>query len=734
MAKGIVVNAAPDVIVISGDLANQPVPWQMKKAAGFVKEIKEQCKPALTIVIPGNHDFKFWGNVGLRRLSRIPFEIYFRKDGLDKKWWSRTGEALKLMFNALGWRGQSMREPVGIYLLPEKPDLGLAIFTINSNSLAQMMAAGKVESHDLQELYRKVEEAEKSPDFAFRYSMAVVHHHPAPLANAPLDALACIQDSFMIFYNAGLFVTELSRRGFNAVLHGHRHVAGFLRMSCEFRDTGRSTLSVIAAGTATHPAPDDTRGHEMNIIEIYDDDTARLEQRFYDANIDRKDESRYFALETLDDVRLRRNAIFRTKQKYYAGEIRKTVQITKDGYSEITNIYRDVRALTYDGVANIKFCFTTARPCYLRFGGSSSTSAFETCELDEQTLYSVTGTLNLRKTYLPDSGSFRFGYRYRVMNGHVLTAEEFVRHYMGTSEVSEWSSISADVACDLATLNIQFPAEYNLDLLDFEVVAEYMPAPLKGIEGLDFGLTKRHDSETERVSGYVQPQANGYELACPKPIPGMIYKLVWRFKDLNTDRNRNLVLAAEIADAKDRLLAMCQSPRTQAAELDHGYAEAIVRALVNDINSAIAATDEDLHIGIMVFDDDSRRLRTVYSNVPNSPVGDFYSGEGCAGIAFEKSRCVLYHAARDDIGYFIHQKEWEAETNLEEATVLLSIPWVHISEEDQSIYVVGVVNVSSTRRSTKLLSLFGKSGPDTVKAIQDLANWAACRLETMQVQ
>ena len=31
----------PDVLIISGDLANQPVWWQMKKAARLVKDIQD---------------------------------------------------------------------------------------------------------------------------------------------------------------------------------------------------------------------------------------------------------------------------------------------------------------------------------------------------------------------------------------------------------------------------------------------------------------------------------------------------------------------------------------------------------------------------------------------------------------------------------------------------------------------------------------------------------------------
>jgi hypothetical protein len=62
-------------------------------------------------VIPGNHDFKFWGNVGLRRLTRIPFEIYFRRSGLDKGFSYRASTALGLALNALWWKAAPCASP-----------------------------------------------------------------------------------------------------------------------------------------------------------------------------------------------------------------------------------------------------------------------------------------------------------------------------------------------------------------------------------------------------------------------------------------------------------------------------------------------------------------------------------------------------------------------------------------------------------------------------------------------
>jgi predicted MPP superfamily phosphohydrolase len=60
MLANILTKAKPDVLIISGDLANQPVHWQMKRAAREVNVLVKACHPHKTIIIPGNHDFKFW--------------------------------------------------------------------------------------------------------------------------------------------------------------------------------------------------------------------------------------------------------------------------------------------------------------------------------------------------------------------------------------------------------------------------------------------------------------------------------------------------------------------------------------------------------------------------------------------------------------------------------------------------------------------------------------------------
>jgi len=737
MLKTILRKAGPQVLVISGDIANQPFPWQMRKAAKVVHELEECCKPVRILVIPGNHDYKFSGNFGLRRFTRIPFEIYFRRNGLTLSWSERFGLAIRLALNSLYWKGKDMREPLIVDLFDDQPGFGLALFAINSNTLAEMMAAGKVEPPDLQELFRRFDEMENSPESRFLYKIAVVHHHPAPIADAPADSISRIQDSFMIFYNAGLFVRELSRRGFNLVLHGHKHVAGLLSVSCEFPNQGRTVLPIAAAGTAAHPHPDDSRGHHLNIIDILDDDTSRIESRFFTAETESKDGATHtYELSTLGDIRRRRYDVFKRVQKYSTREVRKTVSITNEGYSIVKLEILGNRVFPTEGISKIPLSMTVRRPSYLRgiaIGDSSSAFAGVKKHLDE--LYEFKGEVDLGKVRTPSDGPFDFSYSYRLMNGHVLTAEEFAKHYSGLDLKSEYGSITCDGACDLLTLTMEFPAKYDMESIEFDACAEYVPAPLRGIDddSLDWDDCREHSVETNRIGGNIRREFNRCTLTCPEPIPGVIYKLVWKFRKTSSGV---VPLAAiqKCAAAKERLLALAPPASPQANER-WSRARAILDSLARDLAYSVQIA-ESLHIGVMVFNEASNRLRTVCSNTEPEriPTGEFASGEGCAGYVFEKTRYLLYHRERDPMGYFIQPWEWPDVPRMEEPVVLASFPWIYSPGPDQPLLVLGVVNVCSFEPATELLTLFDlpeEKYTTAMKRMQDLVHLAGGELFTI---
>jgi len=264
-----------------------------------------------------------------------------------------------------------------------------------------------------------------------------------------------------------------------------------LRVQCEFGDQGRTVLPIAAAGTATHPDPDDSRGHHLRVVRIFDDDTAVLEEQFFSADVEKKDGSLPYSLQTLDDVRRQRYQIFGRSRKYIVGEIRKKIEITPAGYSRIEINYRQCRVTAKDGLSKIPVSLRTERPSYWRgierTADSLSSGAVRPGKGGD--LYRFVGDFDLGKLWKQNDGTFQYGYSCRLINGHVLTGDEFARHYGGTKQETEWASITADVACDLLTLEVRFPQTYDVEGLQFHAVAEYVPAPLRGTDDdrLDLG-------------------------------------------------------------------------------------------------------------------------------------------------------------------------------------------------------------------------------------------------------
>ncbi len=728
MVKRILIEGKPDVLIVSGDLANQPVPWQMKKAAKIVRELTDACSASHVLTMPGNHDYKFWGNIGLRRLSRIAFEIYFRQEGLKFTWkqWFKTGT--KLALNALWPWGKAMLEPVVAKTLDE---WGVSLFAINSNSLAFMMAAGKVEARDLQDLYDAVDATKR-----FHFKIALVHHHPAPLADAPYDALSRLEDSFMIFYNAGLFVREMSRRGVQLVLHGHKHVAGFVRLAMDFQDQGRRELVVAAAGSATHPDPDDTRGNHLHFIDIYDDDTAELESRFFSVDTESKESTRRYDIATIADVRRNRYTAYQESLGYSSNEIRKTVSITRDGYSNVKVEMSGARSVRKDGLSCLPVELKTWRPIYLRGLTLADASALDRLAPHKDQLYEFSGKAVFGTPKVPSGGPFYFGYTYRLMNGHALTPGEFARHYSSRGLESEYVTMACDSASDVLTLTVEFPDGYDLSCVDFAAAARYISAPLAAASDPRFNDDSQfrdHVEETRRIEENLREEGQRRILTCPNPVPGFLYEIKWQFRTSNaTPALSQVALEQRCQAAKRNLLALASHSGDPAWAGKWEQARSILQDLVDDVAGRLGVAGT-LKASVLVFDEAVNLLRNVCVNGdPHElPKGDFFSGEGCAGFVFEKGQPFVYHRRIDTIGYFIKSTE---RTDLEDAEVLVTFPWTYRDHQAGPGVIAGVVNMSSTEQDTGMLRLF-EFQPGGLKEVLDelqvLVDIAAQRLVTL---
>jgi len=549
----------------------------------------------------------------------------------------------------------------------------------------------------------------------------------------------------MVFYNAGSFLREINRRGFNIVVHGHKHFAGFLRVSSDFGEQHRAEVPIAAAGSACHNRPDDPRGHHLHVIRVYDDDTATLESVFFSGSVESTESTRLYVLDGLKDIQRRRYNGFRDLQGMTVREIRKTSRITNYGYTEVQiELYR-FRVWSNGGLESHPIDYQASEPAYLR--------AVEKLDLPESPrflklvpkiteLRSYSGSMEFGRRYVPEDAPFDFGLKYRLLNGHTLTPREFQRHYAGKEQDWEDASLFCYVAAEILTLEVRFPSGYQLDNRRVEPCAEYAPAPLKGVRDADFewNVLKPHEDESARARDGLQILPSAFRLTIPNPIPGFLYKIRWvPNEQIETTVNSlvprvTLLDEARVARVQDELFAIAQGVAAGAEDASGKYDSmaASLRALADAFESVSNLQDESIDIGIMVFHRQDTRLYTVcatFGKIAELLKETFVSGEGCAGFVFEKVRPLLYHPARDTIGYFIRPDERPGcGLGLLQPTVLLCFPWVEAG------IVVGVVNISTQKQDSGLLRLFDLPQTESEKEnalMQELVRRATHNLYTM---
>jgi hypothetical protein len=722
----IVSEVHPDLLVVTGDLVNHPLPWLMKRAAAFVDSLRQECaKPGRVMVVPGNHDYKFYGNVGLRRLTRVPYHVYFRGNGAPGNWRSRLRSYLGLTANALWPRGKKLRDLVQVEDLPE---LGITVFGFDSTPLAEMMAAGRVGDSSFQDLL------EKDPALAGRFRLAIVHHHPAPIAFVATDMKHRIEESFMILYNAGTFLWTLCESQFHLVLHGHRHFAGFMRVGHDLKGQATEQLAVAAAGSALHPHPDDFRGNQLNLVELYDDGTAMLRSWFFAADVHKKKESSEDRIHSLTDAGRMRHARLRQKTGLTAFEQKRTVKITADGYSLIQELTFNCRVAAERGVSGLPIDIDVDKPCYVR--GVQLLTPHGA--LPQQSL--VPGKTALRKylgsvdfggTLLPDHAPWTCGYSWRLLNGHALTAAEFSRHYRHPGDpytAWEYASAMCETSCDLLTLVVEFPDKYDLAALNMDVEVKYMPDPLEEITDYNAGKLQEHPEEAARVRDALELCGNVATLRCTHPIPGFLYRVRWSFKKEESAPKVSLQAQEWIETAKEQLLKAARGHLPDLYQRIRGNLEALARDVAKKLAPGAITPGEELDVSLMIFDHQDNLLKFVCETpgeIARLMEESFIPGEGCAGFAFEKVRPVLYHPATDTIGYYISRQERmevEGATELTDKECLLSLPWI-----DESGIVVGAVTIGAPKKGSVLLKLFdmpARRQEETIGLLQALTGLA----------
>jgi 3',5'-cyclic AMP phosphodiesterase CpdA len=241
-----------DIIAVTGDLINASFKetFVTKQAFNAVHDLlMELCRVAgvssekALFVIPGNHDVRLSGIIGWRKLQVKQFHDVF---------------------------GKYFRHA---YL----PKLRTFIYPFDSNvslSLAEL-AAGSVSESDFPRLATVVGEAEKLADWDSCTRVALLHHHPMPIAATEHRSLADLEE-FLLLRNAGMFMEEIVRRKFDLVLHGHKHFPAASRATFLGGPHPERVLNVVAGGSA---GVSEKRSVCYNLLTVRDSGTVDVLRR-----------------------------------------------------------------------------------------------------------------------------------------------------------------------------------------------------------------------------------------------------------------------------------------------------------------------------------------------------------------------------------------------------------------------------------------------------------------------
>ncbi|HYI13419.1 MAG TPA: metallophosphoesterase [Thermoanaerobaculia bacterium] len=247
----------PDVIVATGDLVDNPGrEWfgrGSERALNAVREyLHSLCKAARIdpadrlVAIPGNHDYRTRGNVASDYLERM-FRSVFKNEFEHRLY----------------------------------PDLRLLILAFDSNSCDSNfdLATGAVADEDLLDIADF--EKQDAQNWGVATKLALLHHHPMPIAATEGLKKLTEVESFLLLRNAARFMTKMVDERIDLVLHGHRHCPSFSRATYTAGKDVEHTIAVVSAGSVHH---DDLHDRSYNLVTISDGGEIRVERRSLSGN------------------------------------------------------------------------------------------------------------------------------------------------------------------------------------------------------------------------------------------------------------------------------------------------------------------------------------------------------------------------------------------------------------------------------------------------------------------
>lgn len=672
----------PRVIIISGDFVNGPDKARMERVHKRVEELAKKFTPCDLVVVPGNHDYREWG-VFRRSAAGTEFETVFGKE----------------------WRNAR-------FVPMNKGGIAFFCFDSNTNDPRVNFARGRVgrnEYRRFRDEYRRMQQAH-GKDFSEAFKIAVLHHHPMPIADSELaverGVIAAIKDywtgdAFLGLQDAGLFVREMVTKRIDLVLHGHKHFPFSARVEVETADEKTGEIQILAAGSASKAVEGGGHKNSFNLIILRDDGTVEIQLW------DNSTGSFYYRpgarkkpwVINYERARERVFENFCAESEFMVARESHSTVINKYGDCERLVVREEMRATGTKPIPTIPIETSSAAAIYA--GLSIKATSKHADPVFEPTADCKRGELRgqIRFERPLDSDPLSFQTRYRAFNAFAFTQEQ--RYRMQDEQGPEYQRAKIRYPIGNLSLSIKFPPN--------------VPVPRPTVH-VYFEEGKARDSLEERwCEHYLQINEllRTATLSVPKPLQKHRYSLAWM---LPSEKDQ---LEASPYSIEDESLA--QFIQTELTRQPPGAALDTVQARLEEAHATIVAkyesADEREHIelGLMVFDEKINRLRFVAGVIrPEFREYKLRDGEGVGGRSHKLNQSLLVVRGRQKEGDFTATPP----PGVEPPEFLLCVPLLYpFGCEDG--WAVGVLALSSDSLATKLLTLYAET--DALPANRDRA-------------
>jgi predicted MPP superfamily phosphohydrolase len=656
----------PRIIAFTGDLVDNP--WSIKKAKTWLMDLCKACdidSATQLLVIPGNHDYRIYGNLGFRPITGWLFRRNF------KSWLSKR-------------------------IVPF-PDLGVTFFLVDSNPLMFGFARGKVGRGQLRKLRGDLRAMTTAQRVQVEGSVRIimVHHHPVPI---PYEGA----DPFLLLSDAHYLMQFVAENRIDIVLHGHKHRAPYSMISLGTCGGNDRVIEVLGAGAAVIGTPDhDPRGHNFNLVCIEPFGLRYVRQFFAHPGEDfREAPNPAFPAQSFEMAYQRAVARERAREdkaghRYDSIHWDLDIDFEGDRFNEIS--YTGLRALDATQLSSIKL------PAYELDTGHLSDVWLNPKKTSSDVSLNVLHQEPRRTEFevrfaniLTDERAIDFSIQSVDFNASSLNLSEFRKKYPGRALRREWEEKAIQVPVNHFSWTLHFPPDLEFEqdrLPEFEV---------RSVED-----NEKHEWLTEILQSnfFYSEVLHTAFLRVRRPPTGYRFRIYWHIPPgaatLAPTPAKEILLARQFART---LLILSRSARTSAC-LPPKYAEVInvlkafghlvAQRIEQEVGKSGLVKIDELDISLMVYDDaeksESPRLRIVA--LIGSPTPAFWDfslevGDGNAGRSYRKNIVRVFDVEKKDPKHNTYVQI----PGVDQHRVLYSIPLRSPSSQE---LIYGILNLGS---------------------------------------